>query len=325
MPHDIKLKLACWDYDRTRPLIEGRVKPEGVRLEIEVLRPRQMFPRMLEGREFDASELSLASIAALAGRGDRSFVALPVPVSKFFRHSCIYVRADAGVRTPRDLVGKRVGTTQYGSTAAVFMRGLLQDDFGIRAQDMHWFMGGLRTPVERPLVPLDLPDDIRLTFLSPGQTLEEQFLAGELDVLMSIYLPQIFLERSPQIVRLFPDYRRLEEDWFRRTGVFPIMHAIALRREVHEAHPGLARSLFEALRAAKDMALHDLYDTDALRVALPWLIHHVEESRAALGDDYWAYGWSANVKTAAALGRYVYEQGLSPRVVTADEIFLPLD
>jgi 4,5-dihydroxyphthalate decarboxylase len=321
----LKLSLACWDYDRTRPLIEGRIAPEGLDLRVETLRPRQMFPRMLERQEFDCSELSLASIATLIGRGDCPFVALPIPISKFFRHSCIYVRAGADIARPQDLVGKRVGTTQYGSTAAVFMRGFLQDDYGFGARDLRWFMGGLQTPTEAPLVPLDLPSDISLDYLKPGQTLEAMFEAGELDALMSIYLPDLFLRKSPQIVRLFANYRQAEEDWWRRTGVFPIMHVIAMRRDVHEAHPWIAASLYEAFRRARDMAIHDLYDTDALRVTLPWLIHHVEETRAVFGDDYWAYGFSAVRTVAAAIGRYVFEQGLSPRPVAAEEIFLPLE
>ena len=165
MPN-LKLKLACWDYDRTRPLMDGRVKPDGIDLEIEILRPRHAFQRMLDNKEFQVSELSLASYTALKGRGDCPFVAVPVALSKIFRHSCIYVRTGAGIDKPEDLRGKRVGTSQWSSTGLVFMRGMLQHDYGIEAQDMHWFMGGLNTFVEPPLIPLDLPKDIRLDFLS---------------------------------------------------------------------------------------------------------------------------------------------------------------
>lgn len=321
----LALTLACWDYDRTRPLIEGRVEAEGVDLRIEVLRPREMFPRMLEKQEFDCSELSMASFASLIGRDACPFVALPVPLSKLFRHSCIYIRQGAGISAPADLVGKRVGTTQYGSTAAVFMRGFLKDDYNIEAQDMRWFMGGLDTPTETPLIPLDLPPEIALEYLPAGQTLEAMLESGDLDALFSIYLPKSFLKESPHIARLFPDYRLAEEQWWRRTGVFPIMHAVALRKEIHEAHPWVAASLYDAFRRARDIALEALYDTDALRIALPWLIHHVEEARSIFGREYWAYGFEANRATAAALGRYVHDQGLSPRRVSAEEIFLPLE
>jgi 4,5-dihydroxyphthalate decarboxylase len=320
---NLKLTLACWDYDRTRPLMDGRVKPEGIDLDIRILRPRQAFQRMLDDKEFQVSELSLASYTALKGRGACPFVAVPVALSKIFRHSCIYVRSDGGIKTPADLKGKRVGTSQWSSTGLVFMRGMLQHDFGVTAQDMHWFMGGLNTFVEPPLIPLDLPGDIRLDFLSGGQTLEKMFAAGELDVLLSLYIPNLFLEGSPSIVRLFPNYREVEQDYYRRTHIFPIMHTVALREDVYREHPWAAKSIYQAFVAARDIAVDGLYDTDALRVALPWLIDHVEETWRVFGKDFWAYGLEPNRATFAAIGRYVHEQGLSPRVVSADALFAP--
>jgi 4,5-dihydroxyphthalate decarboxylase len=320
---NLKLTLACWDYDRSRPLIDGRVKPEGIDFDIEILRPRQAFQRMLDNGEFQVSELSLASYTALKGRGACPFVAVPVALSKIFRHSCIYVRAGTGIAAPRDLKGKRVGTSQWSSTGLVFMRGMLQHDYGVRAQDMHWFMGGLNSFVEPPLIPLDLPTDIRLDFLSEGQTLEQMFAAGELDALLSLYIPKLFLESRPSIVRLFPNYKETEQDYYRRTRIFPIMHTVVLREDVHRAHPWAARSIYKAFVQARDVAVDGLYDTDALRLALPWLIDHVEEARRVLGKDFWAYGLEPNRPTWEAVGRYVHEQGLSPRVVLADELFAP--
>jgi len=322
MPN-VKLTLACWDYDRTRPLMDGRVRPEGIDLDIEILRPRQAFQRMLDKKEFQVSELSLASYAALKGHGNCPFVALPVALSKIFRHSCIYVRTDAGITTPQDLKGKRVGTSQWSSTGLVFMRGMLQHDYGVKAQDMHWFMGGLNSFVEPPLIPLDLPKDISLDFLSGAQTLERMFAAGELDALLSLYIPKLFLERHPNIARLFPNYKEAEQDYYRRTGIFPIMHTVVLREDVYRDHPWAARSLYKAFVQARDVAVDGLYDTDALRVALPWLIDHVEETWRVFGHDFWAYGLEPNRPTFAAVGRYVHEQGLCPRVVSADELFAP--
>lgn len=322
MPN-VKLTLACWDYDRTRPLMDGRVRPEGIDLDIEILRPRQAFQRMLDKKEFQVSELSLASYAALKGRGNCPFVALPVALSKIFRHSCIYVRPDAGIRTPQDLKGKRVGTSQWSSTGLVFMRGMLQHDYGVKPQDMYWFMGGLNSFVEPPLIPLDLPKDIRLDFLSGAQTLERMFAAGELDALLSLYIPKLFLERCPNIARLFPNYKEAEQDYYRRTGIFPIMHTVVLREDVYRDHPWAARSLYKAFVQARDVAVDGLYDTDALRVALPWLIDHVEETWRVFGHDFWAYGLEPNRPTFAAVGRYVHEQGLCPRAVSADELFAP--
>jgi 4,5-dihydroxyphthalate decarboxylase len=320
----LPLKMAFWNYDRTRALIDGRVKPDGVALDIQVLRPRVMFPRMLDHQEFDVSELSLASYAALSARGDCPFIAIPIPLSRFFRHSCIYVRSDAGICEPRDLIGKRVGTTQYGSTAVTYIKGMLQDEYGIGAADMEWFMGGLTTPTEAPLIALDLPPTIKLNILGPEQTLEAKLLTGEIDALFSIYLPSIFLKGSPRITRLFPDYKQVEQDYYRRTGIFPIMHTIVIRKDVHDAHPWVAQNIFKAFCQAKDLAIEGLYDTDALHLALPWLIDHVEEAWRVFGKDYWAYGLEPNRRTIDALGRYVHEQGLAPRVVTADELFLKL-
>lgn len=236
MPN-LKLTLACWDYDRTGALIDRRVRPEGIDLHIQVLRPRQTFQRMLDDREFNVSELSLASYAALKGRGSCPFVAVPVALSKIFRHSCIYVRTGAGINSPADLKGRRVGTSQYGSTALVFMRGMLQHDYGVAPSDLHWFMGGLNTFTEQPLIALNLPNNVRLDFLKAGETLEGLFEAGELDASLSIYIPCLFLEGSPRIVRLFPDFKQVEQDYYRRTRIFPIMHTVVLRADVYKEHP----------------------------------------------------------------------------------------
>jgi 4,5-dihydroxyphthalate decarboxylase len=302
--------------------MDRRVEPEGIELDITVLRPRQAFQRMLDDQAFQVSELSLASYTALKARGQCPFVAIPVALSKIFRHSCIYVRAGAGIEKPEDLRAKRVGTSQYSSTGLVFMRGMLQHDYGVGSADMHWFMGGLNTFVEKPLIPLNLPGNIRLDFLTGGQTLEGMFAAGELDALLSLYIPNLFLQGSPQIARLFPDYRRIEEDYYRRTGIFPIMHTVVVREDVHREHPWVAASLYRAFCAARDLAVDGLYDTDALRLALPFLVSHVEDTWRVFGKDFWAYGLEPNRPTWEAIGRYVHEQGLAPRAVAPDELFV---
>jgi 4,5-dihydroxyphthalate decarboxylase len=319
---NLKLTLACWDYDRTRPLIDGRVRPDGIDLDIKVLRPHETFQRQLNTREFEASELSLASYAALIGRGECPFVAVPVVLSKIFRHSCIYVRKNAGIERPQDLRGKRVGTTQFGATALVFMRGMLQHDYGIKTEDMHWFVGGLTTFVQPPLIPLNLPKAVRLEFLQEGRTLEKMFDEGELDALLSIYIPKSFLAGAPHVARLFPNFKEVEQDYYRRTKICPIMHIVALRKDVHRDHPWAAKSIYDAFRQARDLAVEGFYDTDALRVALPWLLDHVEETWRVFGKDFWAFGLEPNRPTFEAIGRYVHEQGLSPRVVSADELFV---
>jgi 4,5-dihydroxyphthalate decarboxylase len=318
---DLKLTLACWNYDRTRPLIDGRVKPDGIDLDIHILRPRQSFQRMLDSQEFQISELSLASYTALKARGECPFVAVPVALSKIFRHSCIYVRKGSGIEKPQDLRGKRVGTSQYSSTGLCFMRGMLQHDYGIRSEDLHWFMGGLNTFVEQPLIPLNLPKEIRLDFLSGGQTLEKMFDAGELDALLSLYLPQSFLRGAPHVTRLWPNFKEVEQDYYRRTKIFPIMHTVVVREDVHREHPWVAKRIYQAFTKAKSLALDGLYDTDALHLALPFLIDHVEEAWRVFGKDFWAYGLEPNRPTWEAIARFVHEQGLAPRVVTPEEMF----
>ena len=319
----LALTLACLDYDRVRPLMDGRVRPEGIDLNILTMRPRETFPRMLERSEFDASELSLASYTILKSKGDTRFVALPVALSKLFRHSCIYVRKGAGIRTPADLKGKRVGTTQYGSTAVVYIKGMLQDEYGVRASDMHWFMGGLEAAVQNPLLPLALPASIKLEMLPAGETLETMLERGDLDALFSIYLPPSFMAGASHIARLFPDYKAVEQAYYKKTGIFPIMHTVVLRRDIHDAHPWVARNLFAAFNAAKDVAIDGLYDTDALHLSLPFLLDHIEENWRVFGPDFWAYGLGPNRPALEAVGRWVHDQGLAPRVVKAEEIFDP--
>lgn len=320
---DLPLKLACWNYDRSRPLMDGRVKPEGITLDIQVLRPREAFPRMLERREFDVSEMSLASYVSLVGRGGCPFVAIPVALSKVFRHDCIYVRPDAGIRRPQDLKGKRVGTTQYGSTGLVFMKGMLEHDYGVAPKDIHWCIGGLDAPTQRPLLPLDLPASIKIDFLTDGETLEGMLAAGELDALLSLYIPESFIRGEPHIARLFANPKDVAQDYYRRTRIFPIMHTVVIREDVHRANPWVAPSLYRAFCQARDVAVHGLYDTDALHLSLPFLIDHVEETWRVFGKDFWAYGLEPNRPTLAAIGQYVHEQHLSPRPVAPEELFVP--
>ncbi|MGE0630018.1 MAG: PhnD/SsuA/transferrin family substrate-binding protein [Hyphomicrobiaceae bacterium] len=320
---DLKLQLACFHYDRVQPLLDGRVKPAGIDLDIVISRPHETFTRMLNDQAFEAAELSLASYVTLIARGECPFVAMPVALSKIFRHSCIYIRTGAGIRHASDLKGKRVGVTQYGATATVFMKGLLADEYGVHARDIHWFVGGLTAPTQPPLVPLALPPDIRLEFVGGDDTLEAMLERGELDALLSIYLPPSFLAGKAHIARLFPDFKAAETEHFRKTGIFPIMHAVVVRKDVVAAHPWVPANLYAAFTAAKDMAISGLYDTDALHLSLPFLLDHVEESRRVFGDDFWSYGHAPNRPALAALGRWVHEQGLAPRVVSSEEIFDP--
>jgi 4,5-dihydroxyphthalate decarboxylase len=319
---NLPLTLACWDYDRTRPLIDGRIAPDGIDLSVQVHRPHVTFSRMLERQEFDVSEMSLSSYVALVAKGDCPFVAIPVALSKIFRHSCIFVRPEAGIRTPQDLKGKRVGSIRYGSTGVVFIRGFLQDDYGLRAEDFQWVLGRLNMATDPiDMDPPKLPDGVQAR--PAPDTLERLLERGELDALFTLYIPQAFEAGAPWITRLFPNYKEVEQDWYARTRIFPIMHTVVIRRDLYEREPWIARALYQAFCQARDLAVDGLYDTDALRLALPWLIDHVEEARRVLGPDYWAYGLEANRPTFAAVGRYLLEQGAAPRLVSPDELFVP--
>jgi 4,5-dihydroxyphthalate decarboxylase len=319
----LSLRLACWDYDRTRPLIDGRVRAEGIDLNVTLMRPREVFQRMLESSEFDACEMSLASHAALKSIGDNRFTGLPVALSKMFRHSCIYVRTGAGIAKPEDLRGRRVGTSRYGSTGLVFLRGMLEHEYGIASQDIDWCVGPLNDLAEKAAIPPKLPRDIPIAPAPKGRTLEDMFAAGELDALFSNYIPNLFLAGAGGISRLFPSYKAVEQDYYRRTRIFPVMHIVVLREDVYRQNPWVAASLYRAFRHAKDMALEGLYDSDALHLAFPWLLDHIEEARQTFGADYWAYGLKANRPAWDAVGQYLHEQGLAPHAVVAEELFAP--
>lgn len=315
-----RLKLACWDYDRTRPLIDGSVRPEGLEFDIAVMRPREAFTRMFESEAFDVCEVSLSTFMRLAAAGDRRFVGLPVGLSRMFRHSCLYVRAGAGIVRPEDLRSRRVGVAQLDSTGAVFIKGFLSDDHGVTPDDIQWVTGGLEKPAR-----MDIPSQGHgaVEALDGEETLISAFAAGRIDAIMSNHIPSLFAAGDPRLVRLFPDFKAVEQDYFGRTGVFPIMHVVVMRRAVYEEDRAIATRVYEAFCRARDMAMSALYDTDALRVVLPWLIDHVEEARRILGANYWSYGVRENEQIWTTLGRYLVEQRLVSRRLTGADLFEP--
>jgi 4,5-dihydroxyphthalate decarboxylase len=321
--HKLTLTLACLDYDRTRPLLDGSIEPEGIELIGVVCPPNETFYRMLRFREFDISEMSLSNYAALVARGDRSFVGVPVFPSRTFRHSCIFIHTGSGVERPEDLAGKRIGQPSYEMTAAVYARGLLQHEYGVQPDSVHWFQGRLEATGDRLRQPSEPPAGIRLDWISPGETLSAMLEAGALDALITTDLPSPFLRGSPMVRRLFPNFKQVEQDYFRGTGIFPIMHTIVIRAEVYERNPWIARSLYKAFSAARDHAYREAYEAGALTLTLPWLIDAVEETRAVMGNDYWPYGIASSRPTLEALTQYLVDQGLAPRRVAVEELFAP--
>lgn len=284
---DLNLTLACEDYDRTRPLRDGSVKPEGIDLNYLVLPVEEIFWRMLRYEEFDVAELSMGAFLVDASRGRRPFVAIPVFPSRTFRHRCIFVNVTSGIERPEDLRGKRVGVPEYTMTASVWLRGLLQHEYGVAPEEIHWFQGGEEQPGRKDRVEFDPPPKVRLGVIPEDRTLNEMIESGEIDALMSPRMPSCFLSGSPKVRRLFPDFKRVEMDYFRKTGIFPLMHTVVIRMGVYEKNPWVAQSLYKAFCEAKDLCFSQIYDSNVLRNSLPWTIADYEETRLLMGGDYW--------------------------------------
>jgi 4,5-dihydroxyphthalate decarboxylase len=309
----LELTLACGRYDRTQALIDGRVQPEGVDLTFIPLRPGETFWRMLNHGEFDASEMSLSSYTILRSEGDTRFIALPVFPSRVFRHSAVYVRADSKIERPEELKGKRVGVGDYQMTAAVWVRGFLAHEYGVVPEDVSWVVG-------KPIRSIKPPEGIRLDVLPADTTLEEMLERGEIDALVSVMIPKAL---GKTIRRLFREPWKVERDYYKKTGIFPIMHTLVLKTDLYERKPWLAVSFYRAFCRARDLAYAHMYDTDALTVSLPWVIEEVEETRAVFGREIWDYSIEGSRPTLDALVAYLDEQKLSRRRMSVEELFVP--
>ena len=307
---DLNLTLACEDYDRTRALRDGSVKPEGIDLTYLVLPVEEIFWRMLRYEDFDIAELSMGAFFVAAAQGRRSFMAIPVFPSRTFRHRCIFVNSSAGIERPEDLKGKRVGVPEYTMTASVWLRGLFQHEYRVAPEEIHWYQGGEEQPGRKDRVEFDLPPKIRLEVIPQDTTLNAMIESGEIDALMSPRMPSCFLSGSQKVRRLFPDYKRVEMDYFRKTGLFPLMHLMVIRMGVYEKNPWVAQSLYKAFCEAKDLCFSQIYDSNVLRNSLPWTIADYEETRLLMGEDYWPYGLTANRHGLETLQSYLLEQGL---------------
>jgi 4,5-dihydroxyphthalate decarboxylase len=319
----LKLTLGCWDYDRTRALATGEIAPDGIELNYLAMPVEETFFRMLRHREFDVAELSLSSYTVTRHRDPPPFVAIPVFPSRFFRHGSIFVNTRAGIREPKDLVGRRLGCPEYQMTAPVWIRGILQEHYGVPVDAVTHVTGGEETPGRDEKVKLDLPASIKVERIGPGQTLSRMLADGEIDALATARTPSTFRTHPDRVRRLFPDFVDVERRYFRDTGIFPIMHTVAIRREVYEANRWIAQSLAKAFAAAQRRTYEDLRESAALKAMLPWLTAHVEEAATLMGDDWWPYGFERNVKTLDTFLRYHHEQGLSRRRLKPEELFAP--
>lgn len=270
---------------------------------------------------YDVTEMSMSTHLVLAARETPHYTAIPVYHSRAFRHSSIYINTASGITRPEDLVGKQIGVREYQQTAALWVRGMLADDYGVDADAVFWRTGGLDKPGGGERMPIKLPERIRVEPIGPDQTLSQMLVAGEIDALVSPSQPSAF--DAPNVERLFPDYRGVEQDYYRRTGFFPIMHGIGVRRTIAEDHPWLPMALFNAFAEGRRRALADLAAVAVQRVTLPWPRAAFDEAKALMGPEIWPYGYIANKAELTAMARYAFEQGLAERIIDPAEMFHP--
>ena len=317
----LRINLACWNYDRTRPLTDGRVQPDGIELNFLPLEVEETFFRMLRGREFEASEMSLSSYVISLFSEKKPFIAIPVFTSRMFRHSGIYINAESGINEPSDLRGKRVGNPEYQLTACVWIRGILQERYGVPVDSVSYFTGGEEEAGRPEKIKIELPSNIKISPIGETKTLSSMLECGELDGVYSPRAPVPFVSGSKHVKRLFPDFAQEERKYFLDTQVFPIMHTIVIRRDVYDSNPWIATSLFKAFLQAQRMTYQDIAYPPALSTMLPWLPSYLEETKKIMGEDYWPYGLDKNIKTLDVFLRYSYQQGLAKKILKPEDLF----
>jgi 4,5-dihydroxyphthalate decarboxylase len=320
----LRLTFACGRYDRTGPLRTGDVKVEGIDLQyVPIDEPRHLFDRVARG-EFDLFELSASEFISAYATGQCPYVALPVFPSRVFRHGFIFINTRAGVRTPKDLEGKRVGVPLYTQTAAIWIRGHLRHEYSVDLDAIHWVQGAVEKAGThgQPKVPL-LLKPVAIEINETSESLGDLLAQGKLDALIGSRRPET-LGKHADVARLFPNYREIEREFYRRTPIFPVMHLVAIRREVYEKNPWIAPNLYRAFTAAKDFALARMRFSGSQSYMLPWQFSAVDEIDEVFGGDPWPYGIEPNRPTLEALVQYMVEQNFIARRVTLESLFLPV-
>ena len=316
----LNLSVAVGDYDRTRALIDGSVAIDGVDPVYMTLVPEEIFFRAFRAAEFDICELSLSSYTVKTAQNDCPYIAVPAFVSRAFRHTSIYVRTDR-IKKPLDLKGRKVGVPEYQLTANVWARAFLEDDYGVKRSDIHWIRGGIEQAGRPEKITIKLPPGVRLDNAPAGATISALLEAGEIDGFIAPRPPTLIEKGHPHIGWLFPDPTAVAKDYFKRTGLFPIMHVLGIRRDLAEQHPWLPSAVYKAFEQAKQVALKKLSDTSATKVTLPFVEERLAEARALMGDDFWSYGIEANRKVLDYFLAQHHGEGLSSRRVQVDELF----
>lgn len=318
----LQLSVAMGDYDRTRALYDGRVLVDGVDPVYMLLNPEEMFFRAMRSQDFDVCELSFSSYLVKHSRGESPYIALPVFLSRAFRHTSIYVRKDRVAR-PEDLKGRRIGVPEYQLTAIVWARALLHSEFGVRAEDVVWVRGGIETPGRPEKIKLQLPAEIRIEQAPAGQTISEMLDRGDIDGFIAPRTPAPVAMANPNVGWLFDDPTAEAKAYYRRTNVFPIMHVLGLRRELAQSHPWLPAALVKAFTQSKAAALRMLSDTSATKVTLPFVEEQLKAARELMGQDFWSYGVEPNRKTLEAFLEAHHAQGLSASRMRVEDVFHP--
>ena len=326
---DLELKVGCWEYDRTRPLFDGTARIDGVDASFESAPiVSVIFERMVRQHAFDVAELGLTFYLRTLDSDNSPFIAIPVFPNRHFRHSAIFINTSSGIEKPQDLAGKTIGEfATYGHDAGIWPKGILADDYGVTPDQSRWIVGG----ADRPMAPFDFvpflhPADVDVTPAPEGKALGPMLESGEIDALMSAVMPQCVLNGSPQVAPLFPDYEAVEREYYARTRIYPIMHTVVIRKDLLAQHPGLARAIYRGFCDAKDIAMEHYRRgrmEQHMDLMVPWFTPLYDKNRRLLPDDWWPYGVGANRTTIDTFLRYSFEQGLSKRRLTCEDIFVP--
>ena len=323
----LPLTFACGPYDRMEALRYGIIDVEGIDLNfIPIQAPREIFDRMVGGQQFDVSELSLAEYVGMTAKGTSPFIAIPVFPSKAFRHSFICVNRKAGIKEPKDLAGKRIGVPLYTITAAIWIRGDLENVYGVDLSNVQWIQGAVEKPGThgKPPAPPKLLKPINVIPNTSNKSLSDMLADGEIDAILGSRMPESVRTHPDKVAHLFPNFREEEKRYYQKYGIHPIMHLVVIRREVYERHPWIAQSLYKALLAAKDWAVEMMYFSGAQRYMLPWLFDDLRELDEVFGSDPWPYGIDKNRRALETFVKYMHQQGFIEKDVPVDSLFAPL-